>query len=97
MWIYTDFTIKLFIDGEWTTFIDNASTAQAIIKIIERLDPLENFMGTATVNEKLVKNNPVLDAGDLKSKASGNYVKENDNVASALMTLDKLFRTQIIE
>ena len=96
MWIFTDFTIKLYINGEWTTFIDNASTAKAIIEIIERLDSLENFKDNATINDKLVKNSPVLDAEDLKSKTSGNYVKENDNIANALMKIDELLTTQII-
>ena len=96
MWIFTDFTIKLYINGEWTTFIDNASTAKAIIEIIERLDSLENFKDNATINDKLVKNNPVLDAKDLKSKISGNYIEENDNIANALMKVDELLTTQII-
>lgn len=96
MWIFTDFTIKLYINGEWTTFIDNASTAKAIIEIIERLDSLENFKDNATINDKLVKNSPVLDATDLKSKISGNYVEENDNIANALMKIDELLTTQII-
>lgn len=96
MWIFTDFTIKLYINGEWTTFIDNASTAKAIIEIIERLDSLEDFRDNVTINSKLVKDSPTLDATDLLSKTSGAYVEENDNVADALMKIDELLTTQII-
>ena len=53
-------------------------------------------MDNATINGKLVKNSPTLDAKDLKSKISGSYVEENDNVANALMKIDELLTTQII-
>ena len=96
MWIFTDLTIKLFIDGEWTTFIDNAKIGQSIVEIIERLDSLEDFMNNATVNNKLVKDNPVLDASDLLNTVSGTHIEKNDNVASALMEIDGLLTTQII-
>ena len=96
MWIFTDFTIKLYINGAWTTFIDNASTAKAIIEIIERLDSLEDFRDNVTINSKLVKDSPTLDATDLLSKTSGVYVEENDNVADALTKIDELLTTQII-
>ena len=96
LWIKEDLTIELHDGEKWITFIDNVSTAKAIVEIIERLDSLEDFRDNATINDKLVRNSPTLDATDLLSKTSGVYVEENDNVANALMKIDELLTTQII-
>lgn len=68
-----------------------------VTNIKGRLSPLEEFWNNNTINNKKIKNNPILNAEDLLTAKSGLYVKENDNVADALMKLDKLFDIQIIE
>ena len=62
-----------------------------------KVDDLENFMDTATINNYKVKDNPILDAEDLKTISNGTFIKQNESIASSLLKLDKLLDTQIIE
>ena len=54
-------------------------------------------MNTSTVNGYKIKNNPILDAMDLKSAKDGVYVNGNDSIAKTLMIVDELLTTRIIE
>ena len=54
-------------------------------------------MDNSTINGYKVKTNPVLNGLDLEVKKEGSFIEENENVTNAIMILDELFRTQIIE
>lgn len=97
VWIFDDLTIKLYNGVEWVTFIDNLEVINKINQILESIETLEYFMNESTVNGYQIKDNPVLNGLDLEVKKNGNFIKENDNVTNAVMTLDELLRTQIIE
>lgn len=97
VWIFDDLTIKLHNGTEWVTFIDNFEVIDKINQILESIETLENFMDNSTINGYKVKTNPVLNGLDLEVKKKGSFIEENENVTNAIMTLDELFRTQIIE
>ena len=54
-------------------------------------------MNNSTVNGYKIKDNPVLDADDLKSAKTGQFIKDDDNVSDALLKLDNLLDIEIIE
>ena len=97
IWIESDLALKLYNGEEWVTFIDDTSLIEKINAILERVDELENFMDNATVNSYKVKDNPVLDATDLKTVSSGVFIQPNESIADSLLKLSKLLDTQIIE
>ena len=73
--------------------MDNLAVVDAINSILERLDNLEEV----TINNYSILDNPVLDGKDLKVNKSGTYIKAVDNVSEALVKLDKLLRTEVLE
>lgn len=97
VWIKDDLTIELYNGSEWVTFIDDISIGEQIVEIINNLQSLQEFMNTSTVNGHKIKNNPILDAMDLKSAKDGVYVNGNDSIANTLMIVDELLTTRIIE
>ena len=97
VWIENDLVLKLHNGTEWIIFLDDATVIEKINAILERVDELENFMDNATVNSYKVKDNPVLDATDLKTVSSGIFIQPNESIADSLLKLSKLLDTQIIE
>lgn len=95
VWIYKDLEIKIFSEEEqdWITLIDNAKIVEELNNVINKVDILYN----STVNNKLIRNNPVLDGSDIEASSVGHFYKENDNIANVLNELDKLLITEIIE
>ena len=76
---------------DWLVFLDSRGLVDKIADVINQLNELANF----TINGKDIKDNPILDGDDLKLNYSGNYVKENDTLKQAIITLDKLLTTKI--
>lgn len=97
VWIENDLVLKLHNGTEWIVFLDDATLIEKINQLVEKVDDLENFMDTATINNYKVKDNPILDAEDLKTISNGTFIKQNESIASSLLKLDKLLDTQIIE
>ncbi len=100
----TEWVLKLHDGIEWIPFVHNADLAADLVLVLNdilnlqnALTSLENKVYNYTINSKKIKDNPILNAEDLLSARSGVYINENDNVATALMRLDKLFEIQIIE
>lgn len=92
-----EWVLNLFDGTTWVPFVNNADVAAQVVVILERLENLEEWVNNLTINGKKITDKTLLTAEDINAVTQGKYIKENDNVASALMTLDKLFRTQIIE
>lgn len=97
VWIWNDLAIKLYDGTEWVTFTDNVSLINQLNALLERVIALEDFMNSSTINNYKIKNNPVLDAKDLKTANSGNFINANDNIADTLSKIDKLLDIEIIE
>lgn len=95
VWIYKDLEIKIYSEEEqdWVTLIDNVKIVEELNKVISKVDTLYE----ATVNNKLIRENPVLDGKDILATTGGHFYKENDNIANVLNELDKLLITEIIE
>lgn len=97
VWIENDLVLKLYDGTEWVVFLDDATVIEKINQLIDKVNDLENFMNNATINSYKVKDNPTLDAEDLKTVSDGVFIKQNESIASSLLKLDKLLDTQIIE
>jgi len=54
-------------------------------------------MNNSTINGLNIKDNPVLNATNLKTASSGVFIDENENVSDTLKKLDKLLDIEIIE
>lgn len=93
LWIYNESLLKMFINGEWITIIDSIEVTTRLNEISEKVDELYD----STVNNKLIRDNPVLSASDLKSNVDGEFLDVNDNVDLALKKLDEMATIQIIE
>ena len=103
MWILDDLTIQIHDGTEWIPFITDASLGSQVAEMVDKVTALETEMrdkitalGKHTVNNILITDNPFLDATHLETTIKGEYIKENDNVANALMKIDELLTTQII-
>lgn len=94
-----EWILRLFNGVEWVPFINDAEIAAQIGQALEKIAALETRvvdLENNTINGYLIKDNPILNASDLLTSKSGLYVKENDNVADALMIVDELLKTQEI-
>lgn len=94
-----EWILRLFNGLEWVPFINDTEIAAQIGYALEKIEALEGRvvdLEKNTINGYPIKDNPVLDATDLLTAKSGQYIKENDNVAKALMIVDELLKTQEI-
>ena len=92
IWIKNDSQFLLYNGIEWKIFLDNAAVVDALEQFQQNIDSLTN----ATVNNKKIKDNPILDGQDIKTATNGTYINANDTLAFALNKIDTLLQTQII-
>ena len=100
IWIYQDSKLLLYNGTEWIVFIDDVAIIDKLNGIEQRLTDLElavDTLNNTTVNNKLIKDNPILDAGDLRTKSSGNFITGTSAISDTLVKIDTLLNTQIIE
>jgi len=100
IWIFEDSKLLLYNGTEWIVFIDDITLIDTLNKIEGRLTELEADLlelSNNTVNGKSIRDNPVLDGGDLTTKLSGTFIDGTVSIANTLLELDTLLTTQIIE
>ena len=100
VWILNNSKLLLYNGEEWVIFLDDVATIQKIDELILKVDNLEKSIqdvGKYTVNGKEINTNPVLTGENLKTNVDGTYTSANDSVTSAIIKLDNLFKTIIIE
>ena len=100
IWVYDNSKLLLFDGTEWVVFIDDVAIIDKLNGIEQRLTDLElavDTLNNTTVNNKLIKDNPILDAGDLQTKSSGNFITGTSAISDTLVKIDVLLNTQIIE
>lgn len=100
IWIRNNSQMLIYNGTEWVVFIDDEATIEKIDVLIARVDSIESkvlSMDNYTVNNKAIKNNPVLNSSDLLLDSNGHFVKNTDSLTSSTIKLDTLLTTQIIE
>lgn len=100
VWIWKDLEIRINngtgSEG-WITLINNAKIVEELVAVIDKVNQLEIDFNNFTINNKYIKDNPILDGNDIEATIGGHFYKENDNIANVLNELDKLLKTEIIE
>ncbi len=99
VWIYKNEKILLHNGKEWIVFIDDAGLTDQIDKLYDELKIIKNDLNnisSATVNNKLIKNNPVLNGSDLLLEVDGEFVNSKKSISDNIIQLDTMFVTQII-
>jgi hypothetical protein len=97
VWIWKDLSLKLYNGTEWVTFIDDLSIIEQLNALLDRVFILEDFRENSTINGYKIKDNPTLDADDLKTASTGTFINADENVSNSLAKLDKLLDIEIIE
>lgn len=90
----------IYNETEWIVFIDDETTIQKINQLITDINTVKaniNSINDYTINNKLIKNSPILNGGDLESGISGHYIVNTETVSQSFIKLDTLLTTQIIE
>lgn len=98
VWIYDNRQIKLFNGEEWVVFTDNLEILDKLNlleKKVSGLDSKVNDVYEFKVNDKYIKDNPVLTGKDIKLEEQGTFVS-NTPVSDNIVILDKLFNTLMI-
>lgn len=97
VWIWKDLSLKLYNGTEWVTFIDDLSIIEQLNALLDRVFILEDFRENSTINGYKIKDNPTLDADDLKTASTGTFINADEKVSNSLAKLDKLLDIEIIE
>lgn len=100
VWIYQNQKILLHDGTDWVTFINDVELTEKINQLTQRVDIIEqdvNQLKSSTINNKLIKDNPVLNGLDLKLVSSGHFINPENSISDNIQNLDTLFVTQIIE
>lgn len=100
IWIKDNSKLLLYDGKEWVVFLDNKEIIDIIDEIQDSIESLQKQvqdLGDKTVNSKPIKTNPVLDGTDILIEGTGNFLTNKDSTTQALLRLDKLLTTQIIE
>lgn len=100
IWIKDNSKLLLYDGKKWVVFLDNKDVTDTINEILEQIEGLQTDiknLGNKTVNNKPIKDNPVLNGNDLLIGQSGNYINASDKVSESTIKLDSLLTTQIIE
>lgn len=100
VWILGLSKMLLHNGTEWVVFIDDFKTIEKIEDLLKSVEEIKESLSEIddyTVNEILIKNNPVLSGENIISKTDGHYIKNNDTIKESLLKLDTLLTTQIIQ
>ena len=74
LWLYNESELKIYNGVEWITVIDSINIAERLIELSDKIDNLRDDFETKTVNGKLIKNNPILNSGDINNTVNGTYI-----------------------
>lgn len=99
VWIYNNEEIRLYNGTNWARLTNDCETIDKINKLQDDVDLVKsnlNKISNATINNKLIRDNPVLNGNDLLLNKSGEFVNSEKSVSDSIMQLDNLFVTQII-
>lgn len=100
VWIYKNIEIRLYNGEEWVVFVNSFEVTQEILKLQENVNILNkdvDVLNKSTINNKLIKNNPILSGLDLLINKNGNIVNSSDNLTDSVIKLDSVLKTLIIE
>lgn len=100
IWIKDNSKMLLFNGSKWIIFLDNAEIVDVINKFQEALDDMQSQitgLSNKTINNKSIKDNPVLNGTDLLIATKGHYIQDTDTISATAAKLDKLLTTQIFE
>lgn len=99
VWVYRDERMLLYNGTEWVTFVDDKGIIDKINKLQEDVNLVKqeiDVLSKATVNNKLIKDSPVLNGEDLTLNKNGNFVNSTKSISDNIIQLDTMFVTQII-
>lgn len=100
VWIYGDSQLRLYNGTEWITFIDDIYTIQQINLLTQRVVNVEQDISNLknnTINGKKISINPVLNGEDIIIGENSQFINDTDTLTDALIKIDTLLNTQIIE
>lgn len=100
IWINNNNQLLLYNGVKWVVFLDDNKIIDSINDITNHVTTLENSLNTiinSTINDKYIRDNPVLTGDDIMINVNGNYIKDTDSAKSAIVKLDTLIGTQVIE
>ena len=96
IWLFNESELKIYNGVEWITIIDSINIAERLIELSDKIDNLRDDFEAKTVNGKLIKDNPILNSGDINNTINGTYIN-TESITSNLQKIDKLLVTQILE
>lgn len=99
IWLYNDTQLKIYDGNEWITILNDTTIVEKINELLDKVSELESeidTLNTKKVNNKLISDNPILDATDIALTESGIFINENESSEESLLKLDQLLSTQII-
>lgn len=86
IWIKDNSKMLLHNGTEWVVFLDNGD-------LVSQVNELLN----ATINNKLIKDSPILYGTDITlGSNSNNFFNKDDTISKSIERLDTLLTTQII-
>ena len=100
VWIQDDSKMLLYNGTEWIIFIDDITTVQRINELYNQVQQIGQdltSLSNNTVNNKKIKDNPVLGGSDIILNRNGTFINSSDNISDAIVKIDTLLSTQIIE
>ena len=96
IWLFNESELKIYNGVEWITIIDSINIAERLIELSDKIDNLRDDFESTTINGKLIKDNPILNSGDINNTVNGTYIN-TESLANNLQKIDKLLVTQILE
>ena len=100
VWIYKNVEIRLYNGEEWITFVNSFELTQEVLKLqndVNLLNKDVEVLNKAKVNNKLIKDNPILSGIDLLLTKNGNIINSSDNLTDSIVKIDSVLKTLIIE
>lgn len=100
IWVKDNSKLLLYNGTQWVVFLDNIEIIDTINKIQESVEKLEtqiDELSNKTVNNKPIKDNPILDGKDINISADGTFINSSETLAQTALRFDKLLTTQIIQ
>lgn len=99
VWIYKNEKILLHNGTEWIVFVDDAGITDKINKLVDEVESIKQDLtkiSNTTINDKPIKDNPVLNGEDLILNKNGEFVNSEKSISDNIIQLDTMFVTQII-
>lgn len=99
IWLKDDSKLKIHNGEKWITILDDFKTIEELKNLLTKVTEIEskvNLLSEKKINNKLISNNPVLDATDISIIEAGTTISKNDSLNEALLKLDRLLDTQTI-